>query len=53
MYFIRELKCLKAVGSIDLENLSQEDRNKMKEFVVRMEREHVTVLLADIFDAFH
>ena len=53
LYFIRELKCLKAVGSIDMENLSQEDRNKMKDFVVKMEREDVTILLADIFEALY
>ena len=53
LYFIRELTCLKAVGSIDMEHFSQEDRKKMKEFVVRMERENVTVLIADIFEALY
>ena len=53
MYFIRELRCLNTVGSIDMENFIQEDRNKMKDFVVRMERENVTILLADIFEAFY
>merc|ERR1712241_88068 len=50
MYFMQELKCLREVGSIDMENFNREDRTKMKELVVRMERTGVSVILADVFE---
>ena len=53
MYFMQELKCLKEVGSIDMENFNREDRAKMKDFVVRMERSNVSVVLADVFEGLY
>ena len=53
MYFVQDFKCLKSVGSIDIENFNQDDKAKMKEFVVRMERENVNISLADVFEAIY
>ena len=54
MYFLQEFKSLEKVGTIDMENFSQESREKMRELADRVERERsLSVTLADIFDGFY
>ena len=54
MYFLQEFKSLEKVGTIDMENFSQESREKMRELADRIERERsLSVTLADIFDGFY
>ena len=54
LYFLQEFSNLEKVGTIELENLNQDDRDKMKCFVDKILRErNVAVHLADIFDGLY
>ena len=54
MYFLQEFRNLQRVGTIDMENLNQDDRAKMKSLVNQLKRERdVKLHLSDIFDGFY